>query len=54
MAGKMEGLRMCEAVRGQSDHPRLAELLRSSEQEIRELQRAAGEDWYWRLYFALT
>ncbi len=54
LAGKMEGLRMCAAVRGQSDHPRLAELLRSSEQEIRELQRAAGEDWYWRLYFALT
>jgi GT2 family glycosyltransferase len=52
--GKLEGLRACAAMRGTKDHPRLGELLRESEQEIRELQKAAGEDWYWRLYFALT
>lgn len=54
LAGKCEGLRMCAALRGGEDHPRLEEVLRASEREIRELQKTAGQDWYWRLYFALT
>lgn len=54
LSGKREGLRMCAAMRGAEDHPRLDQVLRESEREIRELQKAAGQDWYWRLYFALT
>jgi hypothetical protein len=31
-----------------------AELLATSEDELYELQRKAGFDWYWKAYFALT
>jgi GT2 family glycosyltransferase len=34
--------------------PRLAEILQDSELQIREAQRRAGFDWYWRVYFLLT
>jgi len=54
LAGKREGLRRSADVRCAADHPRLGEVLRESEREIRKLQKAAGADWYWRLYFALT
>ncbi len=54
LAGKREGLRLSAAVRGREDHPRIDEVLRASEGEIRELQKAVGQDWYWRMYFALT
>jgi len=52
--GKLEGLRLWAEVRARQDHPRLAELLHDSERQIRQLQKAAGQDWYWKLYFALT
>ncbi len=34
--------------------PHLMPLLRASEDCILEFQRAAGFDWYWRMYFLLT
>ena len=32
----------------------LTDIVESSENEIREIQRLTGFDLYWRLYFALT
>ena len=50
--GKADGLRMFASYRRVSG--KIAPVLGSSEQEILELQRRTGWDWYWRLYFALT
>jgi GT2 family glycosyltransferase len=57
--GKLEGLAMSRAARretardGNWPEP-LSGLLEQSEAEIFRLQRSAGFDLYWRLYFALT
>ncbi len=52
LRGKWEGLRRA----GEFGAPRagVEEVLRSSEETIREWQRASGFDRYWRLYFLLT
>ena len=55
LAGKLEALRMFRDVRNASRTSNdVAAILRESENEIHELQRQTGYDWYWRLYFALT
>lgn len=53
LRGKAEGLRAFRRLRcpGSSG---TRSLLERSENEIRRLQADAGQDWYWRLYFALT
>ena len=53
LRGKWEGLRRCRELRG-TPSLGLAEILLQSEQEMRALQLATGQDLYWRLYFALT
>ncbi len=55
--GKLEGLRSFQPIRqarSRAVPDLLHDVLRQSEREIRELQRATGFDAYWRLYFALT
>jgi len=53
LSGKVEGLRAFRSLRraGSAD---ARTLLEGSEKEIRRLQADTGQDWYWRLYFALT
>jgi GT2 family glycosyltransferase len=51
--GKWEGLRRFRGAR-RAGPDSVASILRDSEQEILDLQRRTGFDWYWRLYFALT
>ena len=53
LSGKWEGIRRCRQMRCQPGLS-LAEVLRESEDEMRALQSATGQDLYWRLYFALT
>jgi hypothetical protein len=53
LRGKLQGLAMARALRREAGAP-LGDILEQSEAEIRRLQRAAGFDLYWRLYFALT
>jgi GT2 family glycosyltransferase len=53
LRGKLEGLQMFGQLRGAGDQ-NIADLLSKSEQQIHELQRETGFDWYWRLYFALS
>jgi GT2 family glycosyltransferase len=59
LRGKLEGLtgfatqrRNAPATRIESH--RLLQILQESENEIRDIQRRTGFDWYWRVYFALT
>jgi len=59
LRGKIEGLARFRAVRrraaaGDGFAEGLSKVLRESEREILSLQRRAGFDLYWRLYFALT
>lgn len=51
--GKIDGLRMFSSCRRMGDE-RIADILGSSERQIRELQKESGWDLYWRIYFALT
>ena len=51
--GKLEGLRGWRAMR-RTMQPAPAGLFEDGERLIRELQEAAGFDWYWKCYFALT
>ncbi len=52
LRGKMAGLSAPRSLRGCPTE--LHEVIAASEREILELQRAAGFDPYWRLYFLLT
>jgi len=52
--GKLAGLRAFRSMRPAQDCGRLAQILQESERDIREGQRRAGFDWYWRVYFLLT
>jgi GT2 family glycosyltransferase len=59
LRGKLDGLLRFRAARlgasGVRVGPdRLAQILGDSENEIRDVQRRTGFDWYWRMYFALT
>lgn len=59
LRGKLEALRLWRACRREAvwkgtPPRRLRRILRASEAEILRLQRQAGFDPYWRLYFALT
>jgi GT2 family glycosyltransferase len=51
--GKLEGLRLFGKMRGSPD-PAIETVLASSERLILELQREAGFDLYWKIYFALS
>ena len=59
LRGKAEGL-MAFATHRRSANAtgvaprRFLRILRDSENEIRDIQRRTGLDWYWRVYFALT
>jgi GT2 family glycosyltransferase len=53
LRGKIEGLRMFRQLREVGDSA-IPEILRESEQQIFDLQRQTGFDWYWRIYFALS
>jgi len=59
LRGKLDGLtgfatrrRNAPAI-GMESH-RLLQILQESENEIRDIQRRTGFDWYWRVYLALT
>jgi GT2 family glycosyltransferase len=59
LAGKLQGLMLFRQVRREvarnGGWPRgLSKVIEQSESEIYHLQRTAGFDPYWRLYFALT
>ncbi|HOL73767.1 MAG TPA: glycosyltransferase family 2 protein [Bryobacteraceae bacterium] len=59
LAGKIEGLMLFRRIRREvargGGWPRgLSKIIEHSESEIYHLQRTAGFDPYWRLYFALT
>ncbi len=53
LEGKLDGLRRFHRARGSSTL-NVSNIVESSENEIREIQRLTGFDLYWRLYFALT
>lgn len=53
LKGKVEGLRRWKAIR-RPGWPEVELVLGESERLIRQLQREAGADWYWRMYFTLT
>lgn len=57
LAGKWEGIRRYRSMRRKpsaAEAEKITQLLEESETELRRLQREAGFDAYWRLYFALT
>ena len=57
LQGKWEGVNGFTAARREItgvDPARLLQVLRKSENEIRQLQQRTGFDWYWRVYFTLT
>ena len=62
LRGKLEGLRRFPRFTRSEYHPAkpgvglpaLAAILAEGEREIRRVQREAGRDWYWTLYFLLT
>ncbi|MDR3701777.1 MAG: glycosyltransferase [Candidatus Sulfopaludibacter sp.] len=57
LRGKLQGAHECPALRANRtlwDPEVLERLLSDQERAIGELQREAGADWYWRLYFLLT
>jgi len=59
LRGKLEGVLGFAAQRQDAPVKRmeplqLLQILRTSEKEIRDIQRGTGFDWYWRVYFALT
>ena len=55
LAGKAEGLRDFASMRNAVAGPGIEDVLRASEQQIRELQQACEwPDTYWRWYFRLT
>ncbi|MBL8174171.1 MAG: glycosyltransferase family 2 protein [Bryobacterales bacterium] len=53
LRGKREGVRLLRAGQRQPE-PGIEEVLRASQTELEALQRQAGYDWFWRLYFMLT
>jgi GT2 family glycosyltransferase len=54
LRGKVEGLRRWREFREPLPDGRGADVLREGEREIRRVQREAGRDLYWTLYFLLT
>ena len=53
--GKMEGMRKFGEARRRPEVGKSVDaILRESEQQLHQLQKLTGYDWYWRLYFALT
>ena len=53
LKGKLEGLRQFRSAR-RFGPPAVWEILEESESQIRDLQKRAGFDFYWKAYFALT
>jgi GT2 family glycosyltransferase len=53
LKGKLEGLRQFRRAR-RFGPPAVWEILEESESQIRDLQKRAGFDFYWKAYFALT
>jgi GT2 family glycosyltransferase len=54
LKGKFSGIKMARCLKQHSsDAVRLRALLEASEKEILAVQRQAGFDWYWRMYFWL-
>jgi hypothetical protein len=53
IAGKIEGLRLFRSLR-RTGSVRLPEILIGSERLIADVQKEAGYDRFWRVYFALT
>jgi hypothetical protein len=53
LSGKWEALRRFRKMR-RTESRRLAQVLASSELELRQLQSQTGFDFYWKLYFSLT
>lgn len=53
LRGKWEGSKALRA-RARREQAGLGRVLEESEGEIATLQRSAGYDWFWRLYFLLT
>jgi GT2 family glycosyltransferase len=59
LRGKLDGMARFRAMRrnhlvSADKSDRFLQILQESEGEIRRIQRLAGFDWYWRVYFALT
>lgn len=54
LLGKIEGLRAFRAARNPLPNPAIHQVLATSEQQLKDLQRHSTPDLYWRLYFALT
>ncbi|MBS1827182.1 MAG: glycosyltransferase family 2 protein [Acidobacteria bacterium] len=54
LRGKWEGIAALRRQPRSPHEPNLDPVLRQSEQQIQTLQREAGYDWFWRLYFLLT
>jgi len=59
LRGKLEGLTGFATQRRNApatriEPHRLLQILQESENEIRDIQRRTGFDWYWRVYLALT
>jgi GT2 family glycosyltransferase len=54
LQGKAEGIRRFGEFRGSRVSEALAGILCEGEREIRRVQRQAGSDFYWTLYFLLT
>lgn len=52
--GKIEGLRLARNLPSATGWGKVGEILKESEQQIRQLQQLTGFDWYWKLYFALV
>jgi GT2 family glycosyltransferase len=52
--GKREGIRSFGEFRDNAYPDSMAQILHESEGEIRRIQRHAGTDFYWTLYFLLT
>jgi len=61
LSGKLSGLRFARTLRGETSgdlhsasENRLRAIVEGSEEEILNLGRQAGLDWYWRAYFWLS
>jgi len=55
LSGKIDALRRgTVGTRSPADATALGAVIRASEEQILKVQRAAGFDWYWRIYFLLT
>jgi GT2 family glycosyltransferase len=57
LGGKLEGFRQSPRFRKECEFrnkPALGDWLRENEQLVRDIERATGWHWYWKMYFLLT